>query len=633
MNRKTNSFFIVCALVLFCLCNSSLAQDNPEVYKDKKHFSNAFKKEKTYRIYFPIGYENSKKNYPVIYYFHGWGGRYYKDDNALLEYNMIGKLVDKYQVILIMWDGNMEESEPRPYNIGYHQHMNYQVQMKDYFLELVSHVDSTYRTKTERNSRAIIGYSMGGIMSFFLAGKYPHLISSAANLTGSPEFYFGYPNNHTLYPLRYTFENLRDVRIRLHNSATGELSALNREVNKGAEWDGNLTYEYWEFEGGHKVDDPGETAVFEKAMKFVTKGFKNFQSRKKQWSHYDLYANFEVWDYHVMSDKETPGFIYLKDITSNGFGFYTKEWLPNGPSLNFSTKIITAPIYEPHESYQILDFNKWYKSLEKSVQKADSAGRLSVEFTESEHEIGIYKAGESPIVRVSDFRINENEKMLRVGQDNAITLNMINVGELPKENMEIKLSISSSDDKVLIPDSILTFALSKERIYETIPVQIDCSKLPTNDGRPPEVRLHVNIMYDSIVLEQELVIPVFFEVPAFDSLKIDDGTPVKETTFGLGNGDGMLSPGEEIMVYQGDHRLQLFYDDQYITSERLSDETLPGKWTDDGTTLSSIIKVSENCPVGYQFVLLGKYETKTHMPMFREVHWGKVILEVTKAPR
>jgi hypothetical protein len=50
----------------------------------------------------------------VIYFLYGWGGRHFKDDNARLDYDRIGELVDIGQVILVMMDGNIEEPEPSP---------------------------------------------------------------------------------------------------------------------------------------------------------------------------------------------------------------------------------------------------------------------------------------------------------------------------------------------------------------------------------------------------------------------------------------------------------------------------------------------------------------------------------------
>ncbi len=70
-------------------------------------------------FYLPEGYETSGKRYPVIYFFHGWGGRHFKDESAKLEYAMLQRLVDKYQAIMVMSDGNIEEKRDRGrYNIG-----------------------------------------------------------------------------------------------------------------------------------------------------------------------------------------------------------------------------------------------------------------------------------------------------------------------------------------------------------------------------------------------------------------------------------------------------------------------------------------------------------------------------------
>ena len=42
-----------------------------------------------------------------------------------------------------------------------------------YFLELVAHIDRTYRTLTDRRHRATSGLSMGGFMSLWLSARYP----------------------------------------------------------------------------------------------------------------------------------------------------------------------------------------------------------------------------------------------------------------------------------------------------------------------------------------------------------------------------------------------------------------------------------------------------------------------------
>jgi len=140
--------------------------------EDFSHFSKVLDREKPYRIFLPVDYGTSQKRYPVIYYFHGNTGSHE------LKIPGVEQLVNDNGVILVAWNGRSKDTDLRPYNIGNHSNINYQVQFKDYFLELVSYIDSTYRTLAERSSRAVIGHSMGGIMSFFIAGKYPDLIGA-----------------------------------------------------------------------------------------------------------------------------------------------------------------------------------------------------------------------------------------------------------------------------------------------------------------------------------------------------------------------------------------------------------------------------------------------------------------------
>lgn len=83
------------------------------------------------------------------------------------------------------------------------------------------------------------------------------------------------------------------------------------------------------------------------------------------------------------------------------------------------------------------------------------------------------------------------------------------------------------------------------------------------------------------------------------------------------------------MIYTGDHRTRLKYDDEYIVAskEKLFDEMLPATWP-DGFILSSIIKIANDCPDGHQIKLLANYETKEHMPIKKIVHWGKINLNI-----
>jgi enterochelin esterase-like enzyme len=169
LTRGKNILF---TLIIFFIAGIS---GNLNSQEDKTHFSKVFNREKPYRIFLPSDYASSQKKYPVIYYFHGNTGSHELDIDG------VAQLVKDNPVILVAWNGRSIDSDLCPYNIGNHSNINYQVQLKDYFLELLSYIDSTYRILPDRSDRAIIGHSMGGIMSFFIAGEYPDLIGRMTN--------------------------------------------------------------------------------------------------------------------------------------------------------------------------------------------------------------------------------------------------------------------------------------------------------------------------------------------------------------------------------------------------------------------------------------------------------------------
>ena len=60
-----------------------------------------------------------------------------------------------------------------------------------YFPELADHIDKTLRTVADRDHRGLSGFSAGGFMAFYLAGKYPDLVSNASSFMGPTEYSVG----------------------------------------------------------------------------------------------------------------------------------------------------------------------------------------------------------------------------------------------------------------------------------------------------------------------------------------------------------------------------------------------------------------------------------------------------------
>ena len=152
---------------------------------DSRHYSSVFGEIRNYRIFLPRGYfANPNKRYPVIYFLHGWSQRYFGDGGQKYDEfdkgndnngDNIANFVSTHDVIVVKSDGyNREPDEKyylRPYNIDPVETFR---QFPIYYPELITYIDSHYHTIVDREHRAISGLSMGGFMSFWIAGKYPH---------------------------------------------------------------------------------------------------------------------------------------------------------------------------------------------------------------------------------------------------------------------------------------------------------------------------------------------------------------------------------------------------------------------------------------------------------------------------
>ena len=606
------------------------AQTSP--YQDLSYESAVFGKTRHYRLYLPAGYQQTDKRYPVIYFFHGHSGRYNKEPNVRPEYEMLGDLVNKYQVILVMWDGNYEESNPAPYNMGYHQSIKYQVQTKDYFTEFVNHIDGTYRTLADRDHRGIIGFSMGGFMSMFIAGKYPDKVSAITNMVSMPEAYVGYPDNHTFYPPRYLFENLRDVSVRTHNMDGCMLAYLNMENKNGALWEGHPNFEYWIGHGEHKVDEPGETKLFEAAMQFIVNRFNYPAPLQKTWSHYDLYPVFDLWGYEVKSSKNEPGYLYLRNVSSAGFGFYTRRWVPDGPPVKDCTAtVITAPVYKKGTTYDILLYRQEADSPVSVKEKANSEGRLHIELKGDGYEVGISHKSQPADFVVLNHTLDNGKRFIRVNKPNEISLTLLNRGGDAYAGKPVRVTVTCADPSVLLYNAIQEVSIDRnKRTGRSEPIGIACTKTPPTDASPPWIKLNVKIDCTNDIFTDAVTVPVFYDVPYFSGIQIDDGVMVRDAVMGSGNGNNCVEASERIMLYKNGQRLRLYTDDPYVemATEELYDESMPCIWEENGITFSSVVKIADNCPPGHTIEFLTNYETKQYAPIKRESHWGKVKVTV-----
>lgn len=605
---KMNVFISLCFLVFI---QTSTAQ------KDTVHFSKVFNAWKPYRIYLPAGYDTSDKKYAVIYFFHGNQA----DEKFYLE--GLQELVNQASVILVAWNGRSVPKDLRPYNVGYHSNINYSIQFKDYFPEFVAHIDSCYRTWPDRQHRALIGHSMGGFMSFLLAGKYPQMVCAAVSSKGSPEFFVGYPNDHSLYHTRYMFKNLYGVRVRFHNGTdVEELHNLNNEVNAGAVREYGLDYTYHAYEGEHDMHFP----EFKDAFDFVISVFLHPLPEPRRWHHADCYASFNVWDYAVSSDLHEPGYIDMKGVTKGGMGIRTRKWEPDGgliPAVQIKVK--TAPVYKPNSGYTLFDYNVTENKGQETPVRSDAEGRISLAVNGQYHQIGINEKNASPEIVFLSHQVDDKNIFLSHKKECGLKIRLLNRGGSMGSGIKVTLTTSAKGVTIANPVAEAGSIGKGQVIWLPAAFKVTASNEPVADGSPFYVRFNLSITdKKGNTWQDEFDAPVFYDVPEFTDIGIDDGD---SEIFGSGNGNNIAEPGETIMIYQHSYRTRLYYDDPYIDAERLHDDLQPDKWG-DGYALSSLIHISKDCPIGHQIRFLACYEVKEWKTIKRNLTWGVFTITV-----
>jgi enterochelin esterase-like enzyme len=134
-------------------------------------------------IYTPAGYENSRKKYPVLYLLHGAGG----DEEAWIELGRATQILDNLiaqgkasPMIVVMPNGNViQDAAPGEGNQGYYKPAFMVPKTMDgtyeeTFMDVMKFVESSYRVKAGKSTRAVAGLSMGGYHSMHISRYYPN---------------------------------------------------------------------------------------------------------------------------------------------------------------------------------------------------------------------------------------------------------------------------------------------------------------------------------------------------------------------------------------------------------------------------------------------------------------------------
>ena len=137
--------------------------------------SSILKSNVNFAAYFPAGYEESTRRFPVVYLLHGRGDK----EIAWIQWGEVQHTLDRAianreipPMIVIMPDAKVTW-----YINDYAGKTRYEDMI---FQEFIPFIDKTYRTRTEKEHRAVAGLSMGGYGSLIWSLHHPEMFGSCA---------------------------------------------------------------------------------------------------------------------------------------------------------------------------------------------------------------------------------------------------------------------------------------------------------------------------------------------------------------------------------------------------------------------------------------------------------------------
>lgn len=176
----TDRTYACLLLAIFLLLPIHVSAQNSTIQESLPIESSALGESVYYSIYLPDGYEESNRNYPVLYLLHG----YTDNETGWTQFGEVQKITDKASsglnvtdMIIVMPDAGVS---------WYINNHDGSVSYEDFFTqELIPHIDETYRTRATKEFRAVAGLSMGGYGTLIMATKHSELFTAAAPLSAA----------------------------------------------------------------------------------------------------------------------------------------------------------------------------------------------------------------------------------------------------------------------------------------------------------------------------------------------------------------------------------------------------------------------------------------------------------------
>lgn len=638
---------------IFLIVLFFLGMTTASAQKDASFYSNAFETERDYRIYLPSDYDiQSEKEYPVVYYFHGWGGRY-KWDNYVLEDDpdhetngrenppFVMEWLDysqNHDVIIVTWDGYEPNLHPgqytregikygscSPYDYprahesgGAIKHWGWDYKL--YFRDLVAHIDSSYRTIADRDHRAITGLSMGGLTTLYVSGQNKDLVGSASAFCPADNIpNYGPKGYLSVFPVLEMYRSLKGLPVRITATDGDWLHANDIQMKRIFEGSGFKSFEF------HEADFPDHWAAdIDLQLDFHMEEFEKKHKRPVDWNHIcPAFKIFDQWGYSFNIERSAPALTILEQVSKKHMKVYSREFIPDGPLVSDETiGVNTDMLYTPSCIHNFNVYNLTKNSFSSHQLSSTSDGRLNFNLPGGGNILGIQGEGmdSGPDLIV----VNESNRDYSYFEANTpynLDFTMVNVGFQDAHNISVKAFsdhpfIAFADDEISLPsvasatsvvlDSVFSFGFagySDENLAGNILLEISINDVVADTQKIVFFVTPVS----PFVADDEMIIldgRTQSSVPVFDQGR--DSVQYKNLSGGTGNGNGIPEMGEEILVYikleQGlspndkntFHKTYLIgaYDKDYVNVEKLKyDEKVSQA---GATSISSIISIADS---------------------------------------
>ncbi len=169
-----------------------------------------------YAIYLPAGYDQSTERYPVVYLLHGFSD----NETAWIQYGEVAETADRAianrdipPMIIVMPDAKVTWYLNDKAGRDRYEDMAFQ--------EMIPYIDNTYRTRAQKEFRAVAGLSMGGFGSLIWSLHHPDMFAACAAFS----------------PGVFTDQQIRDLPADQYKTWFGDLF--------GAGKNGDRINDYW----------------------------------------------------------------------------------------------------------------------------------------------------------------------------------------------------------------------------------------------------------------------------------------------------------------------------------------------------------------------------------------------------